>query len=351
MLGTACGSDDDESSGDSSSGNSSSEGNAVIDEATANVETLANPEDFTVEPLSGPVPPGKVVAQVNCTIPQCTPGAMQEPVEALGWTLESFDYDITKGTPDYLRAVDAALASKPDYLAINVTGSPDLISRQLEQAQAEGIPVIASGAETAPGIALMVNGPNAFIDAGTNLADVVLADAGEPVDVAMPFDPVYGVFVGMSQGMEDRLGEADAGFERIDVSLAQPAATNVSAIVNYLKANPDTKYLAFAGTAFYPGIDQGLRAAGLSDSVKLVMGFPFPTDLESIQDGAWVGVVAGETTHQWRQVDGMARLAVGDPIADPEPSNAFQLVTQENASEERFDPPNYADAFQEAWGV
>src|SRR4051812_2198296 len=79
-LGTACGSSDSTSSQDASSeGDSGVE--QAIEEATATVAELSVDQEFTVEPLSGRVPEGKVVAQVNCTIPVCGPGEMEEPVE------------------------------------------------------------------------------------------------------------------------------------------------------------------------------------------------------------------------------------------------------------------------------
>jgi ABC-type sugar transport system substrate-binding protein len=353
LLGTACGSSENQSSaGSSSSGaSSSSGGNAVVEEAKSNVQALENPEDFTVEPLSGPVPSGKRVAQVNCAIPQCTPGAMDVPVEALGWTIERFDYDLTKGTQDYLRAVDAAIASKPDYIAINFLGNPDLVARQLEQAKAEGITIIGNGTTPTPSIPLMIQSPVVFKSAGHRMADVALADAGAPVKAAFAIDPTLVVFTDIAGGVEERLTEAGGSMDQIQLSLAQPQATNISAIVNYLKAHPDTEYLMFAGTALATGLEQGLRAAGLADQIKLIMSFPFPSDLEQIKSGFWTGVVGAEMTNQWRVVDGMARLAAGDPIENPTPDDEFRLITPENATVEAFDPPGYMDAFRKAWGV
>ena len=348
LLGTACGSDDDDSSGNASS----QEGNAVVDEATANVEALANPEDFTVEPLSGPVPAGKVVAQVNCTIPQCSPGAMEEPLEALGWTLERFDYDLTKGAQDYLRAVDAAIDSSPDFLAINVFGSPDLITRQLERAKAEGIPVIGNGVEFVDGFVFMTGTPESFDATGAYLADMAIDDAGGPVNAGFVVDPTITAIVNAAVGAENRLAEVEgSSVDRIELSFAQPQAANVSTIMNYLTANPDTEYLMFPGTAFYVGLDQALRAAGLTDKVKLLLAFPFGQDIDSIQDGQWFGVLASESTFEWRQVDAMARLTIGDPIDDPAPVNEFRLLTAENATLELYNPPGYTEAFLEAWGV
>lgn len=342
------------SESNSASGTTTSTGGgAGIEQAKADVAKLSNPTAFTVAPLPSKPPAGKVVAQVNCTLPSCTPGALKPPAEALGWKVNVFEYDLTKGPQDFVRAFDQALDSKPDYIVASFVFPENLASKELDRAKAEGIPVVDVGGTGDPRVAATVQGPKVFDRAGSIAAEVALADAGQPVNAAAVVDPAVPLYVEEGKGAKDELAklspESKAG--TIEVSLAQPAATNVAAIVNYLKSNPHTQYIIFPGSSTYPGVHQGLQAAGLLDKVKIILTFPFPNDVQAIQDGEFFACVAGEATHQWREVDVLARLSVGQQISDTTPVSPFRIVDQTNVSLDKFDPPNYQNAYKTAWGV
>lgn len=350
MALTACGSSDSGSSEGPAAGGDSS---VAIKEAKATVAELTNPPAFTVDPVGGVVPEGKVVAQVNCTIPQCSTGAMQEAVEALGWTYDGFDFDLTKGAQDYVRAVDAALDSKPDYLSVALNYGSAIIQKQLQRAEDEGIPVTGFAGTEMTGLAAMSNGPEGLVKGGNYLADVALADAGEAIQVGVAVDPQQEGILNIAKGAKQRLEKVSgASAKNIELSFAQPQATNVSAIVNFLKSNPDTDYLVFPGTAFYAGVKQGVKSAGFDGKVKFILGYPQPSDMQSIKSGEFAGAVSGENlVARWREVDAMARLAAGEALTDTAPVGTYRVVTEDNANEDGTDPADYRAVFKAAWGV
>jgi ABC-type sugar transport system substrate-binding protein len=277
---------------------------------------------------------------------------LTDAAKLLGWTVHRFDYDLTKGVQDYLRAFNAALASHPDYLVVNFFGSTDLVSKQLAQAKSEGIPVIGSGTSITNNIEYMVQGPRVGEDSGKAMADVAVNDAHGAAKMAMPVDPTFAIFTNASAGIEKTVkAVAGSRFDKIEVSFGQPAGNNVSTIVNYLKAHPDTKYLLLTGAAFYNGLASGLQAAGLKDKVKLILSFPYDEDLPAVKSGAFFAVVGAEIAYEYREVDAMARLATKAPIEDKSPTNVFHLLTAQNASSETLNPPNWVQAFKKAWGV
>jgi hypothetical protein len=350
MSMAACGSSDSDSGGSSGGGEDAS---ASVKEAKATVAELSNPPALKIDPIKGEVPKGKVVAQVNCTIPQCSTGAMQEAVEALGWTHKEFDFDLTKGAQDYVRAVDAALDSKPDYLAIALNYGSAIVEKQLKRAKDEGIPVTGFAGTEMTGLALMSNGPEGLVKGGGYMGDVALADADEAVQVGVAVDPQQEGILNIAKGVKQRVEKASGGSAKnIELSFAQPQATNVSAIINFLKSNPDTDYLVFPGTAFYAGVKQGVKSAGLEGKVKFIIGYPQPSDMQAVKSGEFAGAVSGENlVARWREVDAMARLAAGETLTDDAPVGTYRVVTEENANEDGTDPADYEAAFKAAWGV
>jgi ABC-type sugar transport system substrate-binding protein len=279
---------------------------------------------------------------------------MKEPVEALGWTLKEFDYDLTKGAQDYVRAVDAALDSKPDYLSFSLGYGSELIAKQLQRAKDEGIPVIGhAGTDNITDLESMTGGPVSLGASGSYAADIAVADAEGPVHMATAVDPTRAGLVAIADGAAKQLKKVpgSAG-DKIEVSYAQPQPTNVAAIVNYIKTHSDTRYILFPGTSFYAGVAQGVRAAGLKDKVEFILAFPEPQDLQAIKGGEFLAAIGGETeADAWRQVDGMARLSVGQTIVDKTPIASYRLVNSDNATEDRLEPANFKTAYETAWGL
>lgn len=347
---TACGS----SSSDSSEGKApGSGGDAGTSTAKESVAKYGGDTAFTVAALPSKPPAGKKVAQVNCSSPTCSPGGLAAPVKALGWTLDVFEYDLAKGPQDLARAFDQALNTKPDYLSVTMAFPEKIVAKQLARAKSEGIPVINVGGSDDTSSEVIIQNPSGFRTAGQISADVALADAEGPVHVVLPLDPGIPLSKLIAAGAEDEVKKlrADSSAEEVDLSLGQPAATNVASLVNYLKRKPDTNYVILGGSTFYPGVKQGLEAAGLAKKVKIVLAYPFVNDIQSIKDGDFLAGVAGEATHQWRQADAMARLSVGEKLATKTPLSSFRILTPKNASVERIDPPDFVKAYTSAWGV
>ena len=126
-------------------------------------------------------------------------------------------------------------------------------------------------------IDLMINTPVALNAGGESMADVAVANAGGPVQVAIP--------------------------------------------------HPDTDYLLFTGSSFCTGLRQAL-VAGLKNRVKLVLGYPNDAgpDTSDIKSGRFISAVPGENESEvWRGVDGMARIAAGETLSDTTPAATFRL--------------------------
>ena len=121
---------------------------AGIQRAIAVQKQLLANQPLKVEALPEVPKKGMKLAVVNCTLPVCARGAQAEPADALGWTSTDYDFDLTKGPSDFVRAVEEAIAAKPDALIITAVYPESLIQDQVAAAAAAGIKVVDYGGTT-----------------------------------------------------------------------------------------------------------------------------------------------------------------------------------------------------------
>lgn len=351
-LGAAACSDDD--SGGGSGGGSEADADGVA-EASAAIEELAD-QPFSVEPLSATPPTGKTVAYVTCTLPACRPGTAGDAAEALGWTVNDFTFDYTGGPQAFVAALEAALASGPDYIVMNGTLPNEVSAAQVAQAEAEGIPIVQIAAEDPPAsVEANILGNSTFVTLAQTTARQILSRAGGPVEVAVPFDPTLISFTASVDAFEEELlrMSPSSKVDRLELSLALPPTEIASQQVNFLRTNPDADVLAYVGGGgLYQGVGSALQSAGLADQVEVVFGWMVnPSEVEALQSGDVVSGTVSLSNYEWMYMDILARLAVGDPI-DPEPAVPWVgVVTGEDATPEDLNPPNYQDAYEQAWQV
>ena len=312
---------------------------------------LASPT-FKVTPLSTKPPTGKNVAWVNCSVLACA--SPTDAATALGWSIKTFSYDISKGPQDMVRATRAALGNKPDYLLITAAFPMTIVSAEISQAKAAGIPVVAvSGGDKLPGVLAVTQGAAAFESIAKAAADEVLASAGGPVEVATPVDPTLPTSkpVVTAFKAEIRRLSPKSKVDVVDISLATPQTGIVSQTTNFLSTHSSVKYVAYlGGTALYPGVSQALESNGLASKVKIVLSSPAVSDLASIKSGAAVAGVASIRDYLWQNLDIFARDAVKDPTGPAMPlAPGLHVITAANATTDALNPPNYQAVYKAAW--
>jgi ABC-type sugar transport system substrate-binding protein len=319
------------------------------------VEQYSGDQPFQIAPLPEKPPAGKVVAEVNCNVPNCNPGGLKAPVQALGWKYEDFTFDIAKGPQDFVRQFDRAIAAKPDYISATMTFGDQLAKPALAKAKAAGIPVIGVvGSDLNSGFAGIIQGPTkqAF-KMGQATAALALADAGGKTSIAVGTDPALPLLKPTLAGMEDAVKKDGAGSDvkSFSLSIARPPEANAAATVSFLQRNPDVKVLLYTASQLATGALERLKAAGVLDRVKVFLPYLAPTDLPSIKSGEVASGVAGEQNYSWRTADFFARLATGETPADKEPVGEFRIIGKENATRDQVDPPDYQNVYKQAWKV
>lgn len=317
-------------------------------------ELLSNPA-LQIDPLPKAAEKGVSVAVVNCTLPSCSPGAGTEPAAALGWTVQDFPFDLTKGPADYVEAVKRAIASQPQVLLVTSVYPETLIQDQIDAAAKAGVKVIDIGGELSPGFVACIQCQPALEAQGAALADVALADAAAKTSVGIVIDKTLAPMVNMGQSAAATIKENGEGSksEVLELNVADNPAANAARTVSFLQRHPDVKYLLYTTPSLLLGAGSALKAAGLD--VKTISVNPSNAgDVALIQTGdvyKWVGGESSGGAFVWRAFDAAARAVQNAPIDPKEPVTAMRLITKDNAAPTLGAPTDFKSIYAKAWGV
>jgi hypothetical protein len=354
LLASACSSSGSGSGSSSPGASSPAAAGSGVATADANIAALkANSKHFAVPPLPSKPPTGKVVASVNCTIPLCYPHQMAGVASLLGWKTENFDFDLTLGPADYVRAFTAAVNAHPDYIELVAVYPVTLLTAELAKAKAENIPVIeVAGSQILPGIVANVHSYAYTFAQSALMADWCISTFGahsQFVLVNTNDVPDKGWADGFTAEVAKNGGGSTAKVITVDIS-GSPS-TYSPPVISYLQEHPGVTCLAFGDTTAFEY--SALKQAGVLSKVKIVLGSVTVPLLTQIRQGEAQAGITDLAAHQWLSVSVMAELSVGMKITDvdPVPAHLFRLATAANATPAILNPPNYVAAYKAAWHV
>ena len=354
VVASGCGSGDSSSSSGSAGGTS-----AGLDQAKAVVaKAEKRPTELTVtEPVGKPIPTDKTITFVSCGVEAC---AVQGPILAegaklLGWNVEQV---ATDGSPEKIQgAIDAAIRRGSDAVILNAADR-DAIAKQLADAKAKDIPVVTCCSVADAGGGLIFNTAtdkqNGAI--GDYMAAQVVADGDGKANALYVNIPGFQILDPIGARFERSLKEycSSCKYESIDVPPAALGKDAPERIVSFLRAHPDFNYVALSvSDALGAGLPAALKAAGLSDKVKLVgQGGNSQTFLD-LKNGDFSAVVPGDRySYDYQMLDALARHWAGVPLVQAGPP--YWLMTKDNAPEDTSkDFPfvaDYKDQWAKLWG-
>ena len=279
------------------------------------------------EPIEGDIPTGLRIVVIPINVPSAIEliTFLQEAAAVLGWTAES----VSGGTtPEEFKAAFAQVcADAPD--AVFSLGIPSaVVTEELECLRDAGIPMVFQS--TAPEgvqdtdlvLANIYDHTPQFIS-GTHNANWVIADSGGNANIVYyDFAAVETVHY-VSLGFEETIVEncPNCTFERIDVP-AEDIGTNLPGqIVSYMRANPDTNYVALAFSDLAIGVPGALADAGIgTDEVRLIGANPGPGNRVNIAAGNYeqAAISFPKYESQWRVIDIFARHFAGESVDHPQ---------------------------------
>lgn len=352
MLTAACG-----SSSSSTTSTNQAAATAGGAHARAVVSRLSKPQD-PVAVASLPKAPtrGLAIDIQTCELPVCeaTTDAAAQAAKALGWKV---DYLKVAATPQaYVQAWNQMLQNPPKMIAFTGIFPDAIITKQLAEARRLKIKMVdmaPANGQAPAGVAAAIQGAAAFHEDGTLMADIVAADAGSSAKVGWVTDPTLQTLVApiLASLRSELKATCGCSVSVINESVNAPQAQNQARTVNFIKRNPDVKYLTFSNQSLIVGLPQALKAQGLGD-VKLVDRTPQSIDLQYLMRGEELGAVFSENSAAgWRAIDGLARLSEGITPA-PNAAGFHSIFTKANVRTTVVPQvPGVPEDYLEAWHV
>ena len=336
---------------------------AAAEAIVAELKTIPTDITVTVAP-SAAVPTGIKVAWLACELPSCTEVGEDWPAiaEALGWELKVIN--VTSAAPG--AGVQEAIDWGANY--ISISGSPvAAFQEQYDAAIAAGIKFAFAynGEAPAEGILTSISGNDAVYDAGSKIANYIIADSGAAANVLMVNVQMFPVLVAEEEGIRDTLaaGCSACTFDVLPVAIEDIGVNVPNLVASYLQENPETNYISYAFSALPIGVTAALQAAGLDGQVTQV-GVDFDkTGLTEIVDGTHKAWTSNPKAYSgWLMAHAMILDAIGDEYTERETAEVLPNFVLDDATiaQEIIDsselsnwkgPEGYADQFLALWGV
>ncbi|MFF2486088.1 sugar ABC transporter substrate-binding protein [Microbacterium sp. NPDC058062] len=321
-------------------------------------EYTGQPSAFPVtEPLAV-LPAGARIAFMDCGSPICAlfGDLIKEPAGELGMTVTSIEAGTT--ADGAAAAFDTVLEG--GYDGVIVVGlAPSLWARELEELNAADIKIVTTGIdgiEPESVVATGHGGPGNYVG-GEIMASWVVADSGGSADSVYFKTPEISASEASARGYVSQMETIcpDCSVEVIDIPVSQFGAGGAQIAVDYLIANPDTRYAVFAIGEQAGGLPAAMRAADVTD-VKTMLYAPDPSVLAGIKSGDFTaGVGLDLPTMVWTMVDSMARGVTDQPIDQLVLDEAIprQILTADDLDGDLSAGwsgyPDFADRFNALW--
>jgi ribose transport system substrate-binding protein len=324
---------------------------AVVASATIRPKSIG-----LTKPVGKAIPKGKKLTFISCGVTACAQQApiLAEAAKALGWTVTPVNTD---GSPQQLQsAFDSALRAGTNAVIINAL-SRSVLEPQIQKAKAKGIPVVTCCSVDPIGNGVVfntsTNAQNTTI--GKYLAAWVVSDSTGNANSLYVNISAFQILAGVGVAYRSWLKKwcPACGSDTIDIPLS--GLNDVpNTIVSYLRSHTNVNYVVLSVmSAQAPGLSAALKAAGLSDKVKVIGQGPDVPQIQEMQAGTLqAGVPFDYYVVDYLMIDALARTFVGAK-AIPRTPPPYWLVTQANAPNVTKIFPvvtTYKPQFLKLWG-
>lgn len=328
---------------------------AVVDAATI------TPTSVGIEvPLSRKPDQNKLIVGIVASTPT---GVLQEQslqaaTAAIGWRYKNIT---TKPAPEaQQQAFESALSLKPDGI-FTAGASRDVLSAQLAQAQQQGVSVVQFASTDSPGGAVISTNiasvPTLEEEGKVTASKAVVASEGKAHVILFQLAG-YPILKAYEDSLRTTLANLCSGctFKVIQQKASDIGTNTPAAVVNTLRANPDTNWVLFSLGSQSTGVPAALKLADLNSGISIGGINPTKANFAAVRDGsetAWVGspLILGA----WAAIHEFAAHFNGDP-AVPTPTLPSQVITQSNIAQISFSPEgdylgltDYQTAFKRLW--
>jgi ribose transport system substrate-binding protein len=346
--------------GSSSSSSSSASSSAGAVPAAAKEETTkwsTRPTQISVtQKVAKPIPTGKTIAYIHCGLPACNTwaSAIKEAAKKLGWTAK---IHLTTGTAESVQAAwKEVVREAPDAVLANGFDK-EVFSTQLAELKAKKIPVIESFVTDPPGdgINLVLGGPQTYRTVGEIEAAKAVELQGSKANMLYVNLPAYKIVQPAGEGVKAEFSKlcSSCKLTSINVPVTALGKESPGLITSYLRAHPEVNVDVNSQSALSEGLPAALKAAGISEQVKIIDDAPTPTNYAYIKGGEQAASVnVPIQSLSWQMVDAAARLFTGESVAADEKDPQWWLLDKSNIpAEENFsNVAGYQAQYEQLWG-
>jgi ribose transport system substrate-binding protein len=356
----ACGDDEEEESAGAGGSSTAAETQAAGDDCQGSAQQVVDKYRAEV-PLKLPDAPldlskvkGKnffFVSVVNNEFSLAVIKGYEEAVEAMGG--KATVYDAKGQAAKFPDGVQQALQQNADGIILFGI-APEIVSKQLAEAESKGIPVIDiyNGQPDAPVEAPIQAHVSADFKAGAEaLSNWMLTDSGCKANTVLFHAEVLPLYTPLVEDSPKIFEEKcpDCSFKAQNIDLATFATKLGPQASSYVRANPDTNYVQAAFDSMITFLEPALSAQ--ADKVK-ILGFDgIPSVLKAIQeDSGPVKATMAQAPEKW--IGYNIADALGRAIAEQDPLDytiPARLVDKTNVGSGVADVWAPYDGFEQKW--
>jgi len=315
-----------------------------------------------IAPLPSAPKKNLTIAITTCPLPVChtTTDAAAKAAEKFGWTVKNYESALTPEA--YVATWNQLMQNPPNLIAYTPVVPDAAIASQLAKAASLGIPVVVMApagdrpSKTGPVFA-SYNGYPEFLQSGSLMGDVVVADGGAGANTVFIWDAALSaIWDPIKQGFTKTVAASGSSPDVVEMPTTGIGTKVPGQVVSYIQSHPNVKYVAFALADYTAGVPEALAAAGLADKVKIVSRAPQAANLANVKNGKEFATIGEEnSSNGWRAIDGLARLSLGKTPDSAwfEPAGWAHIFTATNVTQTTEPPqtPGSPEAFLKAWGV
>lgn len=361
ILAASCGSSSNTKAGSTQKPSAGGGDNGIAAAKARTKAALVRPTKIEVtEPIGAPVPKGKTVDWIQCSIPACTQlgVGLKGATDVLGWKLNIVDAGIS---PESVANAWARVAAERPDVVIGA-GYPRVVFEQsLKKLAAEKVDVVLIDV-TDPakdGITAVIQGANVYRPSGALMADWVLSDGGKNADTLLVTTSAYPVVGLRAKGFSEEYKKLcpDCTIDSMEAQVGDFGDKLNTQVVGYLQAHPKVNYVAAGVSDMVTGLNSALQGAGLADRVRVISNDINPALEQDIRNGGALKALTQleNVNMMWQAIDVVARKFAGKPYkSTAEAKSNMWIATKDNIGSFKEPYPlveDYEAQYKALWGV
>jgi len=309
-------------------------------------------------PIGKPVPTGKKIAFISCGVEACEVqgNIIKQGASDLGWTGSTISTD---GSPEQLQhAFDTALRQGADAVILNAVNRAS-VAKQIEKAKQQGVAFVTCCSVEAEGDGILRNvaGTANSAQIGEKLAADIVSDSNGNANTLFVNISAFQILKALGDQFSSSYRSycPSCKYASLDIPATSLGKDAPDRIVSYLRSHPQVNYAVLSvSNALGAGLPAALKAAGLSDKVKIVGQSGDTQTFQDLQAKKISSVVPFDYyAVDYLMLDGLARHFAGVPVKEAQPP--LWIVSPDTvpaqATKGLFPVvENYRDEFKKLWG-